>query len=185
MQKAPKVTLSVRQKAIIERLAHSRTEEQRVVERAQIVLLSSSDELCVVTAQKLGVDAQRVRRWRKRFAEAHGVLLRVENEPKHDGDLENKIRELFSDEYRCGTPATFSPEQITCIIALACETPEDLGLPISHWTPDDLARQAVKLKIVKSISGRHVDRFLKRSRLASASDEVLAESKHRKLRSLR
>ena len=158
-QRAPKVLLTARQRSIVERMARSRTEAQRLVERAQIVLRSASEELCVDQAQALGIDAQRVRRWRKRFAEAQDVLSRVEAESKDEAELEAKIRAVLSDEYRCGTPPTFTPEQVCTIVALACHEPSELDLPISHWTPDDLARQAVALGIVKSISGRHLDRF--------------------------
>lgn len=179
-QQAPKVELTVKQRAIIERLARSRTEPQRVVERAQVVLRSANGDLCVEQAQALGIDAQRSRRWRKRFALSHEMLASAEaaDDPS---DLEKKIREVLSDNYRSGTPPKFSPEQVTTIIALACHEPSELDLPISHWTPDDLARQAVKLGIVKSISGRHVDRFLKRSRPSSAPQPLLAESERREL----
>ena len=77
------------------------------------------------------------------------------------GDLERKIREVLMDEYRSGTPPKFTPEQVSLMVALACHKPSELGLPLSHWTAKELARQAVELNIVKSISGRHFDRFLK------------------------
>jgi hypothetical protein len=64
-QQAPKVELTAKQRAIIERLSRSRTKSQRLVERAQIVLRSANGELCVEQAQALGIDAQRARRWRK------------------------------------------------------------------------------------------------------------------------
>jgi hypothetical protein len=54
----------------------------------------------------------------------------------------------------------FSAEQIAGLIALACEPPADSGLPVSHWTPPELAREAVKRGLVQSISPRQVDRFL-------------------------
>lgn len=182
-QQAPKVELTAKQRAIIERLARSRTEPQRVVERAQIVLRSADGELCVDQARALGIDAQRSRRWRKRFARCHKVLASAEaGDP---ADLEKKIREVLSDNYRSGTPPKFTPEQVTTIIALACHEPKELELPISHWTPDDLARQAIKLGIVKSISGRHLDRFLKRSGSSPALESVLAESERRELRRVR
>jgi putative transposase len=179
-QQAMKVALTVKQRAIIERLARSRTEPQRLVERAQIVLRSANGELCVEQAQALGVDAQRVQRWRRRFARSHDALASAERSDD-ESDLENKIREVLSDNYRSGTPPKFTPEQVTSIIALACHEPSELDLPLSHWTPDELARQAIKLGIVASISGRHLDRFLKRSGLASAPQPVLAESKDRGL----
>lgn len=183
-QQALKVELTVKQRAIIERLARSRTESQRLVERAQVVLRSAAGDLCVDQAHALGIDAQRVQRWRRRFALSHEVLASAETS-KDASDVEMKIREVLSDNYRSGTPPTFTPEQVTTIVALACHEPSELDLPISHWTADELARQAVKMGIVKSISGRHLDRFLKRSRPSPAPDPVLAESEHRKLRGVR
>lgn len=159
-QQAAKIDLSVKQRLIIERLARSKTESQRLVERAQIVLRSANGELCVAQAGALGIDSQRVRRWRKRFARSREVLTSTEA-ADDKGDLERKIREVLMDEYRSGTPPKFTPEQVSMMVALACHKPSELGLPLSHWTADELARQAVELKMVKSISGRHLDRFLK------------------------
>ena len=56
-QLAPKVELTAKQRAIIERLAGSRTEAQRLVERAQIILRSADGELCVEQAAELAIDA--------------------------------------------------------------------------------------------------------------------------------
>jgi hypothetical protein len=39
----------------------------------------------------------------------------------------------LSDAPRCGAPATFTPEAICQIMALICEDPETLDVPISHW----------------------------------------------------
>jgi hypothetical protein len=64
---------------------------------------------------------------------------------------------------------------VTDIIALACEKPSDSGLPVSHWTPAELAREAVRRGIVKSISTRQVERFLKRSRAQTAQEPLLAD----------
>jgi hypothetical protein len=143
-QQAAKIDLSVKQRRIIERLARSRTEPQRLVEQARA----------------LGIDAQRSRRWRKRFASAHEVLATTEA-TGDERELERKIREVLMDKHRSGTPPKFTPEQVSLMVALACHKPSELGLPLSHWTADELARQAVELGIVKSISGRHLDRFLK------------------------
>jgi transposase-like protein len=42
-------------------------------------------------------------------------------------------------------------------------TAAECGRPVTHWTPRELADEAVKRKIVSSISPRHVGRFLKKS----------------------
>ena len=46
------------------------------------------------------------------------------------------------------------------IVALACEKPQDHDRLITHWTAGELSEQAVKEKIVASISARHVSRLL-------------------------
>ena len=69
---------------------------------------------------------------------------------------------VLADKYRSGTPPKFTAEQLTALIALACERPEALGLPVNRPTPAELAREAVKRGIVESISPRHLDRILKR-----------------------
>jgi hypothetical protein len=71
----------------------------------------------------------------------------------------------LADEPRPGTPATFTPEQICAIMALACEPPEQSDLPLSHWSQSELAREAVRRGIVDSISHGSVGRFLKRGSL--------------------
>ena len=88
--------------------------------------------------------------------------------------LRQLIEGVLSDKFRPGTKAKLSVEQITLIVALACELPASSGSPISHWTPRELTQEAVKRGIVEQISPRSVGRFLKRGRLATASSALLA-----------
>jgi putative transposase len=73
----------------------------------------------------------------------------------------------LSDAPRCGAPATFTPEAICRIMAMACEDPETLDVSISHWSQSELARQAVARGIVDSISHGSVGRFLKKRPISS------------------
>ena len=72
-------------------------------------------------------------------------------------------------------PPKFSAEQVTQILALACEPPQDSGRPVTHWTPRELAEEAKQRGIVRSISPRQVGRFLKDGRPATAPQSLLAE----------
>ena len=74
-------------------------------------------------------------------------LTAAELLPVSDAELEVLIVDVLSDDYRPGAPPTFSPEQIAQIISLSCEEPETLGLPVTHWTPGELAREAKKRKV--------------------------------------
>jgi putative transposase len=67
---------------------------------------------------------------------------------------------------------------------LALEAPEECGRPVSHWTPRELAEEAMKRQIVASISPRSVERFLKGSRSQASSQPLLAEPGNRRSRSL-
>ena len=165
---APPVDLSSRQRAILERLSASRTLEQRLVERASFVLLSDDGVSGTAQAEILAVEVQRPRRWRKRWAAAAERVAAAEAAGATDKELKARILEVLDDAARPGTPPKFSGEQVTRLIALACEPPEDSGLPITHWTPAELAAEAVKRSIVEEISPRHLDRLLKRGRPSSA-----------------
>jgi putative transposase len=135
---------------------------QQLVERCRIVLLSAEGRDNADQADELKVDRQRVRRWRHRWAKASEALAAAENESASDKDLEKLIIGLLADDERSGGPPKFSAEQVAGIIALACEPPAESGLPVSHWTPRELAGEAIKRGIVENISPRQVDRFLAR-----------------------
>jgi hypothetical protein len=60
-----------------------------------------------------------------------------------------------------GIPMRFPPVQRAEIVQLACLEPIAKGLHITHWTSQDLARQAVKDDIVAHISAPTVRRILR------------------------
>lgn len=57
-------------------------------------------------------------------------------------------------------PGRFPPLQRAQIVKLACLEPVAQGLNITHWSSDDLAREAIREGIVKQISARTVRRIL-------------------------
>lgn len=156
------VELTARQRGVLEELKRATSTPQQLAERCRIVLMSSQGRTNLEQADALGVDRQRVRRWRSRWAAAQSRLAEAEGEGVGDTDLRGLVLEVLSDEERIGGPEKFTPEQVAAIIALACEPAADSGLPVSHWTPPELAREAVHRGIVESISPRQVDRFLAR-----------------------
>jgi putative transposase len=181
---AKKVTVSTAQRRILERLVRSSTAPQRLVLRAQIVLKSADGLRNLPQAHALGVDRQRVRRWRARWCSVEARLSQAEVEGASEKELTELINEVLSDEYRSGVTPKFSAEQVTQILAVACERPDESGYPVSHWTPKELATELIKRKIVSSISPRHVDRFLKGGRYTTAQGRVLDEAQGRRPRAL-
>jgi len=139
------------------------TGEQRLAQRARIVLATARGGLNRDLAKDLGVGVGTVGKWRRRWAAAQEQLAAAEKSPRRS-DLSRCITEILVDAPRSGWPGIFTPEQIVEIIAIACEQPEeDSERPVSHWTPREVAEEAVKRKIVPSISIRTVGRFLKSS----------------------
>jgi putative transposase len=70
-------------------------------------------------------------------------------------------------------------EQVCAIVALACEPPPASGRPITHWSQNELAREAVKRGLASSISQRSVGRMLKRGRPQAAPGAALAHAQTR------
>jgi putative transposase len=162
MARAVEITVSARQRAILERWTRNRADTPyRLVERAQFILMSADGVSNIEQACRLGVDRQRVRRWRTRWAENEERLAAAEQEGASDKDLAKLLLDLLADEERSGTPPKFTAEQLTQIIGVACERPEESGRPVTHWTPPELADEVMRRGIVESISPRHVDRLLK------------------------
>ncbi len=66
-----------------------------------------------------------------------------------------------------GAGVVETAEQICAIVALACERPAESDRPVTHWSQQELADEAMKRGIVERISQRSVGRFLKKNRTLS------------------
>jgi transposase len=133
-------------------LVRAHSTPQKLAERARIILLAASGLGITEIAGQLGIWRKTAGHWRRRWRTAEasvGVAARLSDAP------------------RSGAPARFTPEAICQIIAMACEAPETLDVPISHWSQSELARQSVARGIVKSISHGSVGRFLKKRPISS------------------
>lgn len=138
-------TLTSEEHQAIEHLVHSRTAAARQVERARIVWHSAQGLGVPAIAGKLCISEATVRTWLKRF-NARGL-----------SGLEDLSRE--------GRPSTYTPEQVSAVIATALAKPQALGLPFGSWTLD---RLQAYLNEEKGI-------LIKRSRI---DDLLLAEGLH-------
>jgi len=155
--KASPVQLSSEHERELNELVRAHSTPQKLAERARIILLAATGLGIGETAQRLGIWRKTAGHWRRRWRDAApsaGVAARLSDAP------------------RCGAPATFTPEAICQIIALACEDPEKLDVPISHWSQSELARQSVTRGIVESISHGSVGRFLKKRPISSRTATV-------------
>lgn len=102
----------------IARLARSRTEPARVVERARIILAASQGKRVPAIARQLDLSEKPVRMWVQRF-NARGLAG-------------------LQDEPRAGRPATYTAAQVGEVLAASLTKPTALGLPFASWTLDRL-----------------------------------------------
>jgi transposase len=159
--KAAKVWITERQQPILIELSKSLTESQLVVQRATIVLRAFAGQLNEQIAVEIGLGPGQVGVWRRRWQAAWEELTALEcREPRR---LREAIQEVFRDAPRSGSPGTFTAEQVTQILALACEPPEKSGRPITHWTRKELHAEVLKRGIVPNISESQVGRYLKQA----------------------
>lgn len=169
------ITLTATQRSLLTRLARRHTSSQRLVRRLEIILGAADGANNEQVARRLSLATKTVRIWRDRWLAAAPRLHALEaDEESSTTDLLTAIEEVLSDAPRSGTPPTFSAEQLCQILALACEPPADSGRPVTHWTPPELAAEAVKRGIVARISPRTVGRVLKRGPAQTASGPLLA-----------
>jgi transposase len=157
------IVLSSAERSELERLIRSQWTPQHLARRARMIVMAADGVGVGETAEQLGVWRKGVSFWRTRWLAGGGT----------------SAAERLADAPRSGAPATITAEQICAVVALACERPDDNGVPISHWSAGDLAREAMRRGIVTSISPRSVGRFLKRIRPQAASRPALADGQAR------
>ncbi len=166
------ITVSPPQREVLERLLRQHSCPQALVLRVRIVLCAADGARVEPLAAELGCAPLTVQTWRDRWAEAEAPLAAAEGEPSQ---LMATIVATLADAPRSGRPPVFSAEQIVHIVNLACTSPRSVGRPVDAWTPRELADEATHQGIVTSISPSSVERFLGRSRSATAWEPLLAQ----------
>ncbi len=82
---------------------------------------------------KLDIDKKTISKWRNHWSKNKEKLLAIENEEQGIA-RQRSIERVLSDAPRSGTPCKFTAEQICLVMNVACESPEENGLPLSHWS---------------------------------------------------
>ena len=141
-----RIALTEEERSLLRKISRKQTEKNSIVRRAIIILRADEGARYQDIAKELGINEQSVTIWIKRWLER-------KTDP---------AEERLNDLPRPGTPDTFTPEQWCRIVALACESPSQYGLPITDWTNRELAKEVMKQGIVESISPSHLGRVLKK-----------------------
>lgn len=112
--------LSAAEATEIERRANARTLPARTVERARIIRDAQAGySVSEIARRRQGTRAM-VMKWLTRF-NAEGLAG-------------------LDDEPRSGRPTTYTPEEVSTVIATALIDPQQLHLPFGSWTLDRLAQ---------------------------------------------
>ena len=145
---AAAIVLSREERCALEQLRRCASTLQALARRARMILMAGDGARVDETAACLGVWRKTVSQWRGRWLSASRSGV--------------PVWERLSDAPRSGTPARITAEQICRIVALACEPPSRSDRPVTHWSQQELADEAMKRGIVARISQRSVGRFFKR-----------------------
>ena len=158
--------LSETQQSILQTIIKRRDSGQHLVRRAHAVLLASESQKDKQVAEQVGLCERTVRTWRLRWNQQSERFAAIEAEDKDKKAKEQDLRkfiveEVLADDPYNGVRGKYTPEQIVQLYAVACESPEDSGRPISHWSCRELAEEMAKRGIVERIPPSTVWDFLK------------------------
>src|SRR5216684_2994710 len=130
------ISLTPKERDVLERRARAYTDPYCRVVRAKIVLMAADGLANNEIAARLDTSPQVVHRWRKRFFQQGLAGL--------------------SDNRRSGRPVTFGPSVAVEAKQLACELPTVTGVPLSRWSCIEVARELVGRGVVVAISAATV-----------------------------
>jgi transposase len=116
-----RLLLSDEQREILSRVANSRTDQARRVERARALLMLGEDRHPKDIGKELGIDPLKVYRLRTKALEFGPVVA-------------------LDDLKRSGRPAVITPEARAWVTSLACQKPKELGYSYEVWTTRLLAQ---------------------------------------------
>ncbi len=162
--KAAKTIITERQQEILQTLSRSVTAPSHFRQRASIIVLAFDGLRNQDIAARVGLTHRQVGLWRRRWANAWNKLVDIEC-CESRAALRRAIEAVLTDAPRPGAPGKFTPEQVTLILAVACEPPEKSGRPITHWTVQELTDEVIQRGIVESISPAQVYRYLREAAL--------------------
>ena len=168
-RQAVQITVSKRVEEILISSIRKRNIESHFQKRMNIIYQSSIGKENQDISREMNCSPVTVRKWRKRWKTFENVIEQIEkeldNKTANKVDLLYKIKEVLTDLPRSGSFSRITNSEKDRLVALACESPQDHGLPITVWTHKELAAQAKKMGI--NISSSYYGILLKK-RIAPA-----------------
>lgn len=158
--KAAKIQLTDVMYMTLQDLANSRSVATSVVQRANVIRLAAEKHGNQAISSLIGLSAKTVGLWRQRWRQSYPALLRMQF-TENKARFKRSIVLVLSDAPRSGSPGKFTAEQVTGLICIACEPPENSGRPVTTWTGRELADECQQRGLVDAISASHVNRILR------------------------
>lgn len=155
-----KLLLSRAIEGILTDFVRANTSSKQLALRACIILASIENLNNLQIAQKLKVSRKCVGKWRQRWQDSREALVAIET-LESSAALRRAVEDVLRDDYRSGRPPKFSDEQVSKIISIASQSPCEFSRPVTDWTGRELADEAIRQNVVKSISVSRISVFLK------------------------
>lgn len=162
--KAAQIRLTERQYNVLQQIHRSTVAPRRLVQRVGVILMAFSGFLNVAIGDKVGLGRKQVGLWRRRWQNSFDAMAAIECR-ESQAEFRRAIEDVLSDAPRSGSTGSFTAEQVTQILALACESPEQSGRPVDRWTHRELTDEVIGRGIVSSISVSQVGRYLSQAKL--------------------
>ena len=134
---ALKITLSTFEEELLQKTYRKRSIPEFQKQRLQIVLAAAKGLQNKEIATQYPLEVNRIGLWRKRWATQH-QLWKDSNQTLRPAMSETLALLWLADKEGRGCKARITADQRTQIVALTRETPEQNGLPITHWTAERL-----------------------------------------------
>jgi len=143
-----KINLKEKEKLALEKVVRKQSISHNIARRARIILMADGQKMTnLEIARMVGIRNEEITKWVKRWLDESHI---------------ESVEERLKDKPRSGRKPSITAEQWCKIMALACEKPEDYGVPITHWSHSTLTAEVLKQGIVEKISMSHVGNFLKK-----------------------
>jgi len=180
---AIKIPLNATERELLRKIHNKRSVPAFLKQRLHVVLAAATDLPNKQIATETGLEVHFIGTWRNRWARQYRQWNQT------DEDLRPAMNERLvllwlSDAQGRGRKERITMKQRSKIAALSQEPPEKSGLPVTHWTPKLLAKEAMRRGIVDAVSASTVRRILKK-RLVAAPEPLLAQREHRRRRNIR
>jgi len=163
-RQAVQITVSKRVGELLISSIQKRNIESHYQKRMSIIYQSSLGKKNQDIAREMKCSPVTVRKWRKRWKIFEDVIKQIEIEldskTANKIDLLYKIKEILTDLPRSGSSSRITNSEKDRLIALACESPQNYGLPFTVWTHKELSAQAKKMGI--NISSSYYGILLKK-----------------------